>query len=255
MAGYAEYIKLEQLLTLQQPRTKRLATELTFIVAHQVYELWFKLIVAALEQAIAAIDCNDPGSALSDLRRVNEIERLMLDQLVLLERLDPCEFAEIRRSLGSSSAAESEQFSHIEALSSHALLTRYPVQPTRDLWSAFCGFAQREGLVMPNGTDEVSCTLRAESLHRIYACRGAVSKLRSHHALIELCEALLDHDENFALWRYRHSLTVFRQIGLAAGTGGTSGVRYLERRTNRRFYPEMWEARSVFSREHVGVDS
>jgi tryptophan 2,3-dioxygenase len=244
MGGYADYIELDCLLSLQRPRTSRVSTELVFIIAHQVYELWFKVIIANLESAIFAVDANDVNGALRALRRVHDIERLMFEQLVLLEHLDPYEFAEIRARLNSASAAESHQFALVEALSTSVLSTDPKVHPARDLWRAFCGLMQRSGLEMPEGPTECATQTRIASVHRIYihpmTHDGTAGR---YNILRELSEAMLDHDEGFALWRYRHCLVAFRQIGYRKGTGGTPGVSYLQCRIDRRFYPDLWNAR------------
>jgi tryptophan 2,3-dioxygenase len=165
MGGYADYIGLEQLLSLQRPRTGKVSTELVFIVAHQVYELWFKIIIADLESAITAVDRGDVNAALRPLRRIRELERLMTEQLVLLEHLDPYEFAEIRGALNTASAAESYQFARIEALSTSHLPTDLQFRPVRDLWTAFCELMERSGLEMPQEATDAAARTRVASVH------------------------------------------------------------------------------------------
>jgi tryptophan 2,3-dioxygenase len=239
---YASYIRLDELLELQNPRTGRLPAELAFIVVHQVYELWFKLIIADIESVTLHIDSGELIDALKGMHRIHSVERLIIEQLVLLEQIDPLEFADIRRSLGTASAAQSEQFALIEKLSSSESAGSSTIG-SRGLWSAFCEMAEEYmNLRMPTDASESSNQMRQASLYRIY-----VDTESRNDAVRELCEALLDHDENFALWRYRHYMTAYRQIGRSPGTGGTAGIAYLEKRLSRRFYPELWEVRTLWT--------
>lgn len=232
MTGYHEYMKLDELLSLQQPRTDLLSVELPFIVVHQVSELWFKLVIEDLGAAIAALDDADLPAAMSRLRRTHEVERLLIDQLVLIDHLPPGGFAETRPALGTASAAESRQFATIQTLSTPS--GRRNGSAPRDLWTALCAHARRAGFDMPHGDSDDARTRRRRTLAEIYR--------RDRGLLAAVCEALLDHDHAFRVWRHRHSLAAERHIGEAPGTGGTSGVAYLERRMSRTFYPDLWAA-------------
>jgi tryptophan 2,3-dioxygenase len=258
MGAYADYLHLDRLLSLQQPRTSVLPAELAFIIAHQVYELWFKLIITDLEQGIVALDVDDVGLALRCLRRMNSVERLMFEQLRLLEHMDPCEFAEIRKSLGSASAAESRQYALIESLSTCTLTDTMRSSPGRDLWSSFSDLLRRSGLPMPPDSSDSAYRIRLNSLHLIYEGGGTPNgEPPTSGFLSDVCEALLDHDEAFLLWRHRHYLTAARHIGQSSGTGGTSGIKYLERRLTRRFYPDLWDVRTslVSGKPRVGKET
>lgn len=235
MAGYHEYLELDHLLSLQRPRTGHTATELPFIVVHQVSELWFKLIIEDIKGAIHALGADDVGVALLRLRRVHEVERLLIDQLVLIDQLPPGGFGALRVALGTASAAESRQFAVIERLSCPpAELVAPKADSADDLWSALCRHAQREGHDMPDEDTEDATVRRVRALLEIY---------RKTSSTFALCEALLDHDQAFCLWRHRHALAAARQIGNAPGTGGTAGFAYLEPRCDRRFYPDLWSIR------------
>ena len=237
MAGYSQYLKLEELLSLQQPRIGSRGTELTFIVVHQVSELWFKLIIEQLGSAIGALDDDDLPSTLRDLRRVHEVEHLLIEQLALIDHLEPGGFSDIRPALGSASAAESRQFAMIESLSTPRRGLNGTGLPP-DLWTAFCAHARRTGFDLPADGSDQSRRRRTSALVEIYRVERGL--------LVDVCEALLDHDHAFCVWRHRHSLTAARHIGDNPGTGGTSGVAYLERRMSRRFYPDLWAARTFF---------
>ncbi|MCW2494435.1 tryptophan 2,3-dioxygenase family protein [Jatrophihabitans sp.] len=235
MAGYSEYLMLDELLALQRLRTDRRNTELPFIVVHQVSELLAKLVINDLGAAICALDDDDLPSTLRSLRRVHEVDCLLLDQLRLIEHLPPGGFADLRSALGTASAAESRQFATIEVLSGPPRGDGQ-VGLARDLWTALCAHARRTGRDMPSGHGPGSQQRRIRTLVEIYrAERGLLS---------DVCEALLDHDHAFSMWRYRHSLAAARNIGDRPGTGGTSGVAYLRRRSSRRFYPDLWATRN-----------
>jgi tryptophan 2,3-dioxygenase len=240
MAGYSEYLKLDELLTLQQPRSRTGRTELAFILVHQVCELWFKLMITDIGHAIGALDEDDPAAALRSLRHVHEVERLLIEQLTLIDHLEPGGFADMRPSLGTASAAESQQFATIVALSTSARRTPQPQTQTRvrDLWSAFCDHLNRAGFAMPPESSEPAGRRRTSTVVRIYR--------EERGLLAELCEALLDHDHALVTWRHRHVLAAARHIGENPGTGGTDGVAYLQRSLSRRLYPELWSARTSF---------
>ncbi|HEU4655542.1 MAG TPA: tryptophan 2,3-dioxygenase family protein [Steroidobacteraceae bacterium] len=239
--GYADYIQLAALLDLQSLRSSKPRSELLFIVVHQVYELWFKVLLAELECAIAAIDADDGYQALRAMRRVHDLEGLMLAQALLIHRMEPGDFSEIREGLGSSSAAESVQFAAIEALSCSSEGEDARSQYKRDLWSALCECIERCGMTMPRDATSSASEMRLASLERIYMDRGV-----GRGFLKDLCESMLDHDEAFILWRQRHVLMAQRHIGARPGTGGSSGVSHLETRASRKFYPDLWAVRNVF---------
>lgn len=243
MTRYATYLRLDGLLSLQAPITGHTATELTFIIGHQVYELWFKLIIARLRGAVAAMDGDAVLAATEEMRHVNRIERLMYDQLVLLERLDPGDFADLRGALGNASGAESEQFGRIEQLSRRG--QRGNGNGERDVWSAFGDLFGRHwsklvGAQICSG-DEITDPRR---IAEVYASDDPDAKI-----LCELAERMLDHDQGIMSWRFRHRFTAERHIGVSRGTGGTSGVDFLSERMGEYFYPELWAARGL-----VGAD-
>jgi tryptophan 2,3-dioxygenase len=245
MSGYAEYLKADALLELQHPLSGCQDEELVFIVAHQAYELWFKLIVADLRATIRALELQKGRHALRLLRRIADVETIMLEQMILIENLDTLAFAEIRGSLGSASGAQSRQYSTIEQLSTNTLsAAREP--EVRDAWSAFSGYLERAGFAFPRDASQCSETRRAATLVDIYRqSRGDGPAVAEAVMVRDIAEALLSHDQRFSLWRYRHVLAASRHLGSCPGTGGTSGVEWLERRSmGRRFYPELWKIRT-----------
>jgi tryptophan 2,3-dioxygenase len=242
VAGYHKYLELDQLLSLQQPLTEHTTTELAFIIVHQVSELWFKLIIDDIRSTIRALCEHDTGEAQRRLSRIHEVEHFLVSQFVIIDQLPLGGFGAIRPALGTASAAESQQFAIIERLSSpppsSSQATRRaagPAQGAQDLWTALCLYVASDGYDMPTEDTEEARTLRHKALLDMYRQCGPTSTL---------CESLIDHDQAFCLWRQRHALAVARQIGDVPGTGGTSGLAYLERRSNRRFFPELWSVRA-----------
>jgi tryptophan 2,3-dioxygenase len=234
--SYGSYLKIAELLDLQHGLSEE-HDELLFIVAHQVYELWFKVVLDELEATRGRIDSDDIFFARHHLRRVHVVERLLIEQIEVLETMSPQDFLAFRSQLAPASGFQSVQFREIEFLSG----LKGPKYLER----------------IEGSTDEMSRLKRrleepslADAFHGLVERRGSPSLLeifrdRARYSdLFDLCEALLDHDEAFAHWRARHVLMVERQIGSKTGTGGSSGAQYLRSTLGKRFYPELWEVRS-----------
>jgi tryptophan 2,3-dioxygenase len=231
--SYGSYLKISELLSLQQ-RLSDEHDELLFIVAHQVYELWFKVVLFELEATRDRIDADDIFFARHHLRRVHVIEKLLVEQIEVLETMSPQDFLAFRSQLAPASGFQSVQFREIEFLSGlkePKYLAR--IEATPDEASRL-----RRRLDEPSVDDAFRGLLKrggGPSLLDIFRDRG------HHRDLFDLCEALLDHDEAFAHWRARHVLMVERQIGSKTGTGGSSGAEYLRTTLGKRFYPELWD--------------
>ncbi len=234
--SYGSYLKVAELLALQH-RLSSEQDELLFIVVHQAYELWFKVVLHELEAARDSIDAGDIFFARHHLRRVHVIERLLVEQIEVLETMSPQDFLAFRSQLAPASGFQSVQFREIEFLSGlkePKYLSRLEASPD-------------EMSRLRRRLDEPSL---ADALRALIERRGSpalieVFRDRERHGdLFDLCEALLDHDETFAHWRSRHLLMVERQIGAKPGTGGSTGARYLRATLGKRFYPELWEVRS-----------
>ncbi len=234
--SYGSYLKVRELLELQQGLSKE-HDELLFIVAHQVYELWFKVVLFELEAARGRIDADDIFFARHHLHRVHVIERLLVEQIDVLETMSPQDFLAFRSQLAPASGFQSVQFREIEFLS---------------------GLKDPKYLARLEGTGEEMSRLRKrleeptldDAFRALVERRGSPSltdvfRDRERYGdLFDLCEGLLNHDETFAHWRARHVLMVERQIGSKTGTGGSTGAQYLRSTLGKRFYPELWEVRS-----------
>ena len=216
---YAGYLRIDDLLRLQQPLTPEAHDELLFIIVHQSYELWFKLILHELAAAREALEGGRPQTAIRPLQRTAAIDRLLLEHLDVLEPMGPDGFLEVRYPLAPASGFQSAQFRAIERESPR-------------LYDAFAACAG-----LPDDPRE-----RVTALAELY--RDHLDDPR-RALLYQVAELLVDHDELVALWRHHHTLMAAREIGSRHGTGGSRGVEYLRGTQDKRFYPELWEVRSA----------
>jgi tryptophan 2,3-dioxygenase len=250
---YGSYLQLERLLSAQRLESEPPAhDELLFITIHQVYELWFKQL---LHEATAARDAmlssGDEGRvwwAQHLLQRMHVIERVLVQQVDVLETMTPQDFLQFRQTLAPASGFQSVQFRELEFLSGSKdpsfvqrfkgltdaekqRLQRRLDEPT--LWDAFLHVLAARGLAVGD-EDEVTASVRRAAHDR-----------SSYGDVWALAEALLQHDELAASWRARHVVMVERMIGTKTGTGGSSGADYLRSRLDLRYFPLLWELRSV----------
>lgn len=243
--SYGGYLRLPELLDQQQPQSQA-PDELLFITIHQVYELWFKLLLHELEAAREAMTTGELWLARHLFRRVHAVERVLIQQIDVLETMTPQDFLEFRSKLSPASGFQSVQFRELEFLSGlkderylgtfrHAgeeelaRLRRRLSEPT--LWDAYLTALSQRGL--PVSDDEIMASLLAVARDR-----------GSYDDLWQLAEDLLTHDETTALWRMRHVQMVERQIGTKSGTGGSTGAPYLRGRTRLHYFPLLWELRA-----------
>ncbi|TMC49413.1 MAG: tryptophan 2,3-dioxygenase [Chloroflexi bacterium] len=231
---YAEYLLIDDLLRLQCPLTPGADDELLFIVVHQVYELWFKLLLAELSRARDLLAASDANAAVGLLQRVSRIDRLLVEQLAVLETMSPDEFLRFRDPLAPASGFQSRQFRAIERISGDA------GDGGGGLWDAFCACGRGLGLDLPAGEEPLARSARLAALAGLYHEHRAPGRAALHR----VAELLLDHDETIAAWRFRHTLMAARAIGSRPGTGGSKGVGYLRGTIDQRFFPELWEVRN-----------
>ncbi len=234
---YGSYLALDELLTLQRPRSApEHPDELLFIVVHQSSELWFKVILHELDVLVAELERADPLAALAAVRRLNSLVQIVSMQLAALETLPPQRFKQFRGHLGSSSGSQSVQFRAIEAVSGlrdeHFMraLTEHGEMPA----------IVRQALDRPTLQEMFERMLARQriTLESVYADPSQVP-------LFMLAESLLEFEQGFARWRFLHVQLVERIIGPATeGTGGTLGARYLQRTIAQRFFPKLWEVRA-----------
>jgi tryptophan 2,3-dioxygenase len=245
--SYGSYLRLGNLLAQQHAVSEPAAhDELLFITVHQVYELWFKQMLHELGAARDAMLAGDAYLPRHSLSRVHVIERVLIEQVAIVETMTPQDFLTFRSHLAPASGFQSVQFREVEFLSGLrdptfvdrvrgatdeevARLRRRLEEPT--LWDAYVSLLERRGLAV---ADEEQ---RRESLLLVARDRS------SYGELWDLAEALLDHDARSSQWRSRHVDMVERMIGTKSGTGGSSGAPYLRGRLTLRYFPELWELR------------
>ncbi|MCD4533914.1 tryptophan 2,3-dioxygenase family protein [Nocardioides sp. cx-169] len=245
---YGSYLRLSQLLDSQHLESDPPAhDELLFITIHQVYELWFKQLLHEVTAARDAMTSGDLWWAQHLLQRVHVIERVLVQQVDVLETMTPQDFLQFRQQLAPASGFQSVQFRELEFVSGakdaayverfrgltdeeRQRLGRRLAEPT--LWDAFLDVLRAQGLPAASEA-EVSASMRT------------VAHDRSRYAAVwALGEALLQHDELAASWRARHVVMVERMIGSKSGTGGSSGSTYLRSRLPLQYFPLLWDLRS-----------
>jgi tryptophan 2,3-dioxygenase len=255
MAGtdYSSYLRIDELLDLQHPLTAGAHDEMLFVVIHQAYELWFKVILHELDHAVVALQAGRPQGAIPALHRTTRIDELLIAQLRVLETLTPEGFLEFRDPLTPASGLQSGQFRAIEVLGGldgamPADTAPLSERDTRDLrrrgeaptlYAALCACLRAHGFDAPDGDDAGAHERRMASLVSLYRDHASPERAGLHH----VCELLLDHDEAIARWRFHHAQMAAREIGSRPGTGG-GGVAYLDTTIALRFFPELWEVRS-----------
>jgi tryptophan 2,3-dioxygenase len=256
---YASYLKIDELLSLQQPRSDGPEhDEMLFIVIHQVYELWFKQVLWELDHAVDLLEADNQPTCGHTLDRVLRILKVMVAQMDVLETMTPLEFGSFRARLDSASGFQSAQFRELEALLGTAnpdVVEHFPDgSPARErltarlaaptLWLAFCSHVARRGFDVPERclTHEPGrLTAPDEELQPIL-----LDVYRNDASTAGLCERLVDLDEGLQEWRYRHVKMVERTIGTKPGTGGSLGTAYLQTTLGRPVFPDLWAIRSRF---------
>ena len=245
--SYGTYLALDELLALQRPLSRpEHPDELLFIVVHQASELWFKVILHELDGLIASMRSHDALPAVSAVKRVNALVRIVTAQLTALETLPPQHFAQFRGYLGSSSGSQSAQFRAIEAVSG----LREP---------HFMHALSEQGDIPPLVQRALERPTLQELFDEVLAAHGAtlegIYRDAEQTALFLLAEGLLEYEQGFSMWRFLHVQLVERIIGPAtSGTGGTLGSRYLQRTVAQRFFPKLWAVRATFFGEATTGD-
>ena len=230
---YAHYLFVDDLLTLQRPLTEGAHDELLFIVVHQSYELWFKLLLHELRAAVASLEGGGAVAALAPLERVRRVDDLLLHHLDVLETLTPDGFLQFRDPLTPASGFQSVQFRELERIGGGTA--------EGDLWPSYCAAARAAGLDMPPPDQPATAERRLATLVDLYREHAEPARGTLHR----VAELLLDHDERLSVWRFRHALMAEREIGSRTGTGGSPGVGYLRSTVDSRLMPELWQVRSL----------
>ncbi|MGE3465771.1 MAG: tryptophan 2,3-dioxygenase [Pyrinomonadaceae bacterium] len=245
--SYNKYLRVPELLDLQTTLSEPTShDELLFIVIHQTYELWFKQILHEVDASIKWMDEGRPFRVNHSLRAVVGIEKVLVTQIHILESMAQIGFLEFRDKLNPASGFQSMQFRELEFASgqkdekileffkfdefAYSRLKERFDAPT--LGDAFWALLERDGFAVETHED------RVEAIVKI------LTQPEKHGNLFIMQDLLIDHDENISLWRYHHVLMVERMLGMKRGTGGSEGVGYLMSTLTKKFFPEIWEART-----------
>ncbi|HEY5258171.1 MAG TPA: tryptophan 2,3-dioxygenase family protein [Candidatus Baltobacteraceae bacterium] len=249
--SYGSYLKVPELLGLQHPLSDPPRHDETlFIVIHQVYELWFKQLLHELDATAGAIDGGNLPRVAKYFRRIHTIQRLLEQQVDILETMTPQEFNQFRDHLNPASGFQSLQFREIEFACG--------VRRTDVLQHLQMDAPQRERLERrlrePSLYDRVKALLArrgfaVDTPDALIATFAAIyADETAHYDLHLLLEDLIEFDERLLLWRGRHIRMVERMIGFKHGTGGSSGVEYLAGTLGQKIFPELWDVRT-----HLGT--
>jgi len=261
---YADYLGLEKLLSAQTPLSDPPHhDEILFIIQHQTSELWMKLIIHELKAAILHIRKDNPGPVSKILSRVKQVQRQLFEQWGVLETLTPSEYAEFRGVLRSASGFQSLQYRMVEfqlgnknagmlKVFDHVPKDREKLREILEapsIYDEFLRFLARNGHAVPTAHIERDWTqphVRDPGLVPIF--KKIYDNPNDYWVEYDLCEKLVDVEESFQLWRFRHMKTVERVIGFKQGTGGSSGVAFLKQALELTFFPELLDVRTEIGR-------
>ncbi len=244
---YNEYLKIPELIKLQKTLSEPVShDELLFIVIHQTYELWFTQILHEIDATIKWLGEGRPFRVNHSLRAITSIEKILVSQIHILESMAQIGFLEFRDKLNPASGFQSMQFREIEFVSgqkdekmlnffkfddfAYERLKVRLEQPS--IGDAFWALLGRNGFAIETHEE------RVQSIVQI------LTHPEENADLFVMQDLLIDHDENISLWRYHHVLMVERMLGTKRGTGGSEGAGYLITTITKRFFPEIWEART-----------
>src|SRR5260370_1513409 len=264
--SYNKYLRVQDLIALQDCLSDPVHhDELLFITIHQAYELWFKQILHEIDAAISLISADRLAPATLGLQRVVEIEKLLVNQIHILESMTPINFLAFRDQLNPASGFQSMQFREIEfssGLKDENILREFLPESfayerlqrrfsAPSLAETFFAALQRRGFVAPAndyGSGHPANKKRYDQ--RTLAVLEILSHFEQRFEEFQLAEALIAHDEYFSLWRSHHIKMVERMVGAKRGTGGSEGIGYLRTTLDKKFFPELWEARTYLDTAH-----
>ena len=247
LLSYNEYLKVPDLLKLQHTLSDPTShDELLFIVIHQTYELWFKQILHEIDASIKWLGEGRAFRVNHSMRSVVAIGKVMVSQIHILETMAQIGFLEFRDKLNPASGFQSMQFRELEFVSgqknekiletfkkdafAYERLSRRFVEP--NLADAFWAFVAKQGFATGSHDERVAAIVEI------------LTHPEKHSDLFVMQDLLIEHDEIFSLWRSHHVLMVERMLGMKPGTGGSEGVGYLQKTLTKKFFPELWEART-----------
>ncbi len=257
--SYGGYLALDVLLSAQHPRSD-VHDEMLFIVIHQASELWMKLTLHELGAVLEGIRADRLEGSLKALARIGRIQVQMIQSWDVLGTLTPHDYTRLRPHLGPSSGFQSWQYREMEFLlgnkdaklidvhravpEHHARLLAALRAPS--LYDESLRLLARRGIPVPADRIERDWSLPYQASPGVEAAwKQVYDDVDRHWELYDLAEKLMDLEDRFQQWRFRHMTTVERIIGRKTGTGGSSGVTYLASALALRFFPELWSLRTV----------
>ncbi len=257
--SYGDYLHLDHLLEAQEPRSGQ-HDEMLFIIIHQSSELWMKLILHELQAAVAEIRRDDLRPAFKMLARVSGIQAQLIQSWDVLSTLTPADYLTFRDALGQSSGFQSHQYRAIEFMLGnknpdmlhpfahrpdlHATLQTVLGAPS--VYDETLALLAKRGLAVPGDRlerDWRTSYVASDGVRKVW--QTVYSDTGTYWDLYELAEKLVDLEDRFRQWRFRHLTTVARIIGAKRGTGGTAGVDYLQKALEIRLFPELWQVRTA----------
>lgn len=257
--SYGEYLAIDELMALQRPLSPE-HDEMLFIVIHQATELWMRLMLHEIHAAIAAIREGRLGPSFKMLARVSRIQAILIESWSILSTMTPADYLKFRDRLGPASGFQSRQYRELEFLMGNkreAFLAPFRHQPAvhahlegvlaaPSLYDEAIRALARAGFPI----DEAVLSRDVRQSHQPDASVEAAwleiyRNTETHWELYELAEKLVDLEDAFQQWRFRHLGTVTRIIGARRGTGGTAGLSYLKRALDYCFFPELWSVRTI----------
>jgi tryptophan 2,3-dioxygenase len=264
--SYNKYLRVADLIGLQECLSDPAHhDELLFITIHQTYELWFKQILHEIDAAISQMNEDRAAAAARTLHRVVEIEKVLVQQIHILETMTPISFLAFRDELNPASGFQSMQFREIEfssGLKDASILDSFGgdefatarLQARNDaqtLADALYALLRRRGLDAPDDDAKLAEGERRRAYgQRTRAVLEILTHFEDRFEEFQLIESLIEHDEYFSLWRSHHVKMVERMVGAKRGTGGSEGIGYLRTTLDKKFFPELWEARTYLDTKH-----
>ena len=253
---YQSYLKIPELLGLQEPLSDPPEhDEMLFIVIHQVYELWFKLLLHEIQKIQRDFSRNDLFGAIATWKRARTVMKTLVGQLDILETMSPMSFSAFRERLETASGFQSVQFRELEFVLGYKRREVVSVHPAgsreraslerrlgeRSVVDHFYAFLMQRGVEIPASLLERDPTLPSVADETVQ--KGVLRLYRESPEVAILLELMTDFDEGLQEWRYRHVKLTERTIGNKTGTGGSSGVEFLKATLFRPIFPDLWAIR------------
>jgi tryptophan 2,3-dioxygenase len=257
---YSRFLRLDKLLDCQEIHSNPAHhDEMLFIIQHQTSELWLKLVIHEMREALEYIKADKLSPAFKILSRVKHIQSQLLQQWDVLATLTPSEYTQFRYALGTGSGFQSVQYRLVEFLMGNKDAKMIPVHKhdigavedltktlnTPSIYDEYIRLLARKGMAIPKEVlDRDITTPHVSHPGVLEAFKEIYTHPKDYWDEYEMAEKLVDIEEQFSHWRFRHMKVVERVIGYKTGTGGSSGVSFLRKMIDHRFFPELWEVRT-----------